>query len=215
MKPEKTTAAMQQLTSDRAAAIKAEKHRLRTMLLARRQAETKNRLEALSEIIRRRLEELPLWRNSRFPFIYISSLPGEVDTHRLIENALAAAKRVCVPVLEKGSIHLKVVEIENLDNLSPSSFGILEPSAAARRSVAPTEWDLAVVPGIAFDRFGHRLGFGKGYYDRLLAETQAPTLAFAFGFQVIETFPTLPQDIDMDLILTENETIETGASKCK
>jgi len=206
---------MQKLTSDRVAEIKAEKLRLRTMLLARRQTETKSRLEALSEIIRRRLEELALWRNCRFPFIYISSKPGEVDTHRLIESALAAAKRVCVPVLEKGSDNLKVVEIESLDNLSPGSFGILEPSPAARRSAAPTEWDLAVVPGIAFDRFGHRLGFGRGYYDRLLAKTQAPTLALAFGFQVIEPFPTLPQDIDMDLILTENQTIETVAEKRK
>ena len=213
MKPEKITAAMQQLTTDRVAEIKAEKLRLRAMLLARRQAETKSRLEALSEIIRRRLEELPLWKNCRFPFIYISSKPGEVDTHRLIENAFASAKRVCVPVLEKGSDNLKVVEIESLDNLSPGSFGILEPSAAARRSVAPTEWDLAVVPGIAFDRSGHRLGFGRGYYDRLLAETQATALALAFGFQVTEPFPTMPQDIDMDLILTENETIETGAEK--
>ncbi len=203
---------MQKLTEERVASIKAEKHRLRTMLLALRQAESRSRLETLSETIRRRLEEHPLWRNSRFPFIFIGSKPGEVLTHRLIENALAAAKKVCVPVLETGSTDLKAVEIESLDNLTPGPFGILQPPTAGS-FVDPKQWDLSVVPGIVFDRDGHRLGFGKGYYDRLLAETRAPALAPAYGFQVIETFPTLPHDIDMDLIVTENETIETGAQK--
>jgi len=208
--------AVQELTGDQVARIKAEKHRLRTMLLARRRAEDPGRLKALSQRIRRRLEEHPLWRDSRFPFIFISSKPGEVDTHRLIENALASGRRVCVPVVEKGSTRLKVVEIENLDNLEPGPFGILEPPEAARsRLIKPSQWDLAVVPGVAFDRHGHRLGFGKGYYDRLLAEKQAPALAPSFGFQVIDPFPTLPRDIDMDLIVTESGIIVPVDDKCR
>jgi 5-formyltetrahydrofolate cyclo-ligase len=198
---------MQELTSERIEEIKGGKNTLRKAMLALRKAETQKRLDVLSERIRLRIEKLALWNNSRFPFIYISSKTGEVDTHRLIEDALASGKRVCVPVMKQGSSILKVVEIANLDNLITGQYGILEPSPGSHPYLGPEKWDLAIVPGVAFDRQGNRLGFGKGCYDRVLEGKKAPALAPAFGFQVVEPFSTLPHDIPMDLIVTEIETI--------
>jgi len=189
--------------------IRQEKQRIRKLLLEERKARDQGKLSALSFLIRRRVEEHPLWRACAFPCIYISSKPGEVETITLIRNALAQGKRVCVPVIEPGNEDLYTVEIDNLDNLVSGHFGILEPAANEnhiRRIDSP--WDLAVVPGVAFDRFGHRIGFGKGYYDRFLARAKAPKLALAFSFQVVSPFETLPYDVRMDLILTEKETIE-------
>ena len=165
-------------------------------------------LAELSERIRLRLEEHQLWRTSRFACIYISSKPGEVDTQGLIHSALEEGKRVCVPVIEPENAELALVEINSLDNLEPGYFGILEPPNGVRQPLDSIDWDLAVVPGIAFDRLGHRIGFGKGYYDKLLAAKDSPKVGLAYNFQVVEPFETLPHDVAMDLIITENETIQ-------
>lgn len=179
-------------------------------MLSRRRAQDLSELAALSEKIRLRLEKHPLWLNSRFPCIY-HSMADEADTRALIRGALASGKQVCMPVIEGESGDLKLVEVTGIDNFEPGPFGILEPPAAGRKYVAPESIDLAIVPGIAFDRQGHRLGFGKGYYDRLLAVLEkkpVPALALAFGFQLVERIPTLPHDIRMDLIATESGIIE-------
>lgn len=188
--------------------IREKKSLLRNKILQLRSCADPGTLASLSERIRLRLEEHQLWRSSGFACIYISSKPGEVDTQVLIRRALAEGKRVCVPVIEPENAELGLVEIDSLDNLQPGCFGILEPSSGVRHPFDSLDWDLAVVPGIAFDRRGHRIGFGKGYYDKLLAVKDSPKVGLAFGFQVVEPFETLAHDVTMDLIITENETIQ-------
>lgn len=187
--------------------IREQKQRIRKNILKIRGSGDKGTLQALSERIRFRLEQHPLWLGCRFPCIYISSKPGEVDTHVLIRSALALGKRVCVPVIEPEEKDLLLVEIRELENLVQGPFGILEPVGGKRSRELVSAFDLAVAPGVAFDRSGHRIGFGKGYYDRLLALTTAPKIALAFGFQLVDTFPTLPHDVRMDYIITEDEII--------
>ena len=187
--------------------IREKKALLRKKLIQLRSSAVPGTLAGLSGRIRLRLEENRLWRNSKFACIYISSKPGEVDTLGLIRTALAEGKRVCVPVIDQKDAGLGLAEIDSLDNLQPGYFGILEPCCSVRQPYDSLPWDLAVVPGIAFDRRGHRIGFGKGYYDRLLAANSSPRVGLAFGFQVIEPFATLPHDVPMDLIITEKETI--------
>lgn len=181
---------------------------LRKKMLQLRSSADPGTLAELSERIRLRLEEHQLWRTSRFACIYISSKPGEVATQGLIHSALEEGKRVCVPVIEPENAELGLVEINSLDNLEPGYFGILEPQNGVRQPLDSIDWDLAVVPGIAFDRLGHRIGFGKGYYDKLLAAKDSPKIGLAYNFQVVEPFETLPHDVAMDLIITENETIQ-------
>jgi 5-formyltetrahydrofolate cyclo-ligase len=99
--------------------------------------------------------------------------------------------------------------VTSFADLVPGKFGIPEPRPETP-CVAPTEPDLLVVPGVAFDRRGHRVGYGKGYYDRLLAVTGAPVMALAYGFQLVEHIPDEPHDRCMDYILTPEELIRCG-----
>jgi len=188
--------------------IREKKALLRNKILRLRSSADPGMLAELSERIRLRLEEHPLWIDSRYACIYIGSKPGEVDTQELIRSALANGKRVCVPVIDPKDAGLSLVEIHGLQNLRPGFFGILEPADGVRRPLDSIDWDLAVVPGVAFDRLGHRIGFGKGYYDKLLAAKNSHKVGLAFGFQIVEPFETLAYDVAMDLIITENEIIQ-------
>ncbi len=191
------------------AALLAVKLRLRRELLERRAVLPPELQRELSERIRLRLERHPLWRQCQAPCLFVGCKPGEVETDRLIEDALASGRKVFVPVVIPGSPLLATVEIDSLERLVPGPFGLRQPPAAGPVRAEPA-WDLAVVPGVAFDRRGNRIGFGKGYYDRLLAAHPTPRIALAFGFQLLPGgLAPLPHDIPMDLIVTEHETIDT------
>lgn len=187
--------------------IRQAKKQIRKTMLARRSAVDPAVLADLSELVTRRLESLPLWRDSRFPCIYISSKPGEVKTHGLIRRALVSGKRVAAPITRPGNPDLEIVEVLDLERLVPGHFGLLDPAPESRAPLAAPEWDLVVAPGVAFDRRGRRIGFGRGYYDRLLIRSQAPAVGLAFSFQVLREFETLSHDIDMECVVTELETI--------
>jgi 5-formyltetrahydrofolate cyclo-ligase len=96
-----------------------------------------------------------------------------------------------------------------MDELAIGMYKILEPKSALRlhpnKQVQATELDLIMVPGVAFDRTGARMGHGKGYYDKLLqhARLDAPLAALAFECQLFPEIPTAPHDIFMDMIITE------------
>jgi len=194
-------------TPDREQAARNAKAVLRNLILTRRGGEPPARLSALNRRIEEHLAGLDIWRACRFPCIYISAKPGEVDTHGLIRGALVQGKRVCVPVTHPGSSDLEIVEITSLDPLVPGHFGLLDPAPENCRPLNGSEWDLVIAPGVAFDRLGHRIGFGRGYYDRLLARKNVPALALAFSFQIVPEFEVSGNDVDMDYIVTDEEVI--------
>lgn len=134
------------------------------------------------------------------------SVRKEVDTHRLIEYALKVGKRVCVPVTKRKGV-MVFQEISSLDELKSARFGLMEPEYDTERIVAPEYLDLMMVPGVAFDRQGNRLGFGGGYYDRYLAHCDATSVGLAYGFQIVDDIPTEGHDVRMDGLVTENEAI--------
>ena len=187
--------------------IREAKKDIRNAMLAHRRAEHADELVTRSARIVERLEHLPLWRDCRFPCIYISCKPGEVDTHSLIRRALASGRRVAVPITLPGKPDLEVVELRDFERLVPGHFGLLDPPPESRLPLDAPEWDLVIAPGVAFDRLGHRIGFGRGYYDRLLTRRPVAAVALAFSFQVLPSFETLSHDIDMDCIVTELETL--------
>ncbi len=132
---------------------------------------------------------------------------SEVRTGALIEAALAQGKTVVVPYCVGQE--LRLFRLENMDELAPGAYDIREPRPALReqsaRRIAPQQLDLVVVPGVAFDRSGARLGHGKGFYDRLLAQVRPSTflVAPAFECQVFESIPTLPHDLPVHRVVTE------------
>lgn len=139
---------------------------------------------------------------------YVSVL-NEVDTRTLIDLALDRGKRVAVPVLapNRTLIHR---EIHGLAELKPSGFGLLEPSGEDGAVVPPDAFDLVLVPGLAFDRAGNRVGFGGGYYDRFLSMANAVKIGLAYDFQFFDRLPAGPCDIPMDLVITESEVYSPG-----
>ena len=159
--------------------------------------------------IARRVEQLPAYQRAGVVASYVG-VKSEVATRSLIEGRLARGEATAVVYRHEGNLALCL--IRSLDELAPVSFGLWEPLpsvvADPQRHCPPTDVDLFLVPGLAFDRAGGRIGYGKGYYDRLLgaARPGAVFLALAFECQMMGHVPMLPHDVPVHLVATERAT---------
>lgn len=150
---------------------------------------------------------LPEYVRARTVMYYID-VRSEVRTRHALPAALAQGKKIVVPWCNAHG-ELELFHLENMEELAVGMYKILEPKQELRslpaKQVAATDLDLIMVPGVAFDRTGARMGHGKGYYDKLLqhARPDAPLVALAFECQLFQEIPTAPHDIFMDLIITE------------
>ena len=161
------------------------------------------------------LESLLNWKvfkKAEVIHIFIST-PEEPDTRPIIEHCWNSGKKVAVPVVLPDTLDLIHSEIKSFDSLISGMYRIQEPSIESRIIMTPDMFDLVIVPGVAFDRKGGRLGKGKGFYDRFLEITSALRLALAFDCQLIETVPTELHDIPMNAILSESGIFETNVSR--
>ena len=141
--------------------------------------------------------------------IYLSK-DGEVGTDHLLGRAFELGKRVCVPVVDRGNDEIRISELPGPEiGFRLGAFGVREPAEGDLNFVSPDQIDLVVVPGLAFDRRGGRIGYGKGYYDGLLTQlrSRVPRIALAFEFQVLDTVPQDENDIQVDTIITEKNTM--------
>ncbi len=147
---------------------------------------------------------LPAFRRASTVCCYVA-LPYEVQTRRLIEDMLARGKRVVVPVMQTRTRRLRLSELRDPSTeLAPGPFGVWEPHPRARRPMPIRDVELVLVPGLAFDRRGHRLGHGHGYYDRFLARLprSASTVGLAFACQVLDRLPAASHDHTVRAVLT-------------
>lgn len=129
------------------------------------------------------------------------SLPGEVDTLKVIEYLLKT-KQVCVPKVQGSIMHF--YRIQSLDDLKEGCFHVLEP--ITKEKVLPTSIDCMIVPMLAYDLKNYRVGYGKGYYDKYFASGyQGYKLGIAYSFQCVERILTDHYDYCLDEILTEKE----------
>lgn len=193
--------------------IHARKIRVRKRMIAQRKALSGEAVRESSEAIRRRLLALSEVAEARVIHCYVSAKHNEVDTRRLISEALEEGKRIVVPVTDLGQRRLDHSEIKCLDELERSVFGLLEPKKECRRLIGIGEVDLVIVPGLAFDPQGNRIGFGGGFYDRFLSEVQAPKIALAYSFQVVEKIEAGPHDVRMDKVVTDERVYDGTAQK--
>ena len=155
------------------------------------------------------LQGWEVFRQSKIIHIFISKT-DEPDTVRIIESAWKYGKTVAVPCVIPNTFELYHSQLKSFENLYSGALGVLEPSPEVRIAMTPKSFDLVIIPGVAFDIYGGRLGYGKGYYDRFLKQTGAFRLAMAFDFQVIEKVPTEKHDVQMNGILTEVGIIEVN-----
>jgi 5-formyltetrahydrofolate cyclo-ligase len=192
--------------------VTLKKRSLRASCRARREAQSKEEVREKSNRIIIRFKESSLWSGSRSLMVYCS-LPAEVRTDELIEQALSEKKRVIVPYID-STHRMKIAEITGLDEVAPTPlYSIREPDPQKQKPFFKSDLDLIICPGIAFDRNGRRLGFGKAFYDSFLKELQGkiPIVAFSFDFQIQDEVPFDYHDVAMDMIFTETETITLAA----
>jgi len=183
------------------------KEKTRKKLLLQRKALSKTEILKKSSNIKEKLFGLKKYKDARTVLFYVS-YNGEVFTHDMIKEALKD-KKVVVPISNKEDYSLSLSELKNWDDLEISSYGILEPEKDCIKEVSIDEIDLIIVPGVAFDCKGNRMGHGKGYYDRLLENTKVKTVGLAFELQIVKNIPTDEHDKPVDLIITEERIIKS------
>ena len=187
-----------------------DKAALRREVLSRRAAlaDRESRSAAIEDLA----GSLPEFERAGVVATYVG-VGDEVATGRLLTRALERGSVVCVPWRDGNDLHLARLLAPH--ELVPVSFGLLEPprELALTRVIPPSEVDLMLIPGVAFDRAGGRLGHGKGFYDRLLERAGAGPLrvALAFDCQVVDEVPMTAGDERMDLIVTENGVLRVSA----
>ncbi len=142
---------------------------------------------------------------------FFVNIKSEVFTCEMIKGALAVGKRVVVPFIDSANRRLLLSEIKDYEkDLTPGYWGILEPKRESFRETSIDDVDLMVIPGLAFDKKGGRIGYGAGYYDRLLSvrKKKMPLITVAYELQIVEDVPTHERDVSVDKIVTESRVID-------
>ncbi|HBG08160.1 MAG: 5-formyltetrahydrofolate cyclo-ligase [Geobacteraceae bacterium GWC2_58_44] len=179
---------------------------LRAATLARRRELTAQQVGAHSLELQRRFLALPEFQRAAVLALY-APIHHEVETEGVASEALSAGKTLLYPAVEGDDIRFR--RVAAVSELVPGRFGIPEPTGAP---CSPCDADLIVVPGVAFDVFGRRIGYGKGYYDRSLhlLEGSGKLVAFCYDFQLFEAIVGEPHDVTMDLIVTELRVVRVN-----
>lgn len=185
-------------------ALQQQKQALREQAHANRRDQPDK--DPLSRQICETFVNLPEYQAARTVLFYLD-VRTEVRTRHYLPTALGHGKRIIVPYCVDGELEL--FHLETMDELDVGMYKILEPRAELRalesKRVAVEDLDLVMVPGVAFDRRGGRMGHGKGYYDKLLehARPETPLVALAFECQLFPEVPMQAHDVFMDKIITE------------
>jgi 5-formyltetrahydrofolate cyclo-ligase len=178
-----------------------EKARLRTQINAEIARLTAAERAAASDQARGRLRAQNLWRSAR-AILFYAPLPAELDLWPMLVEALAGGKIVALPRFVPGEDRCVPCRIHDVStDLQTGRFGIREPAASCPE-ISLAHLDLILAPGMAYDLDGHRLGRGKGFYDRLLAEFHGATCGVGFEQQLVSRIPVEPHDIILQCILT-------------
>ncbi|MCL2872045.1 MAG: 5-formyltetrahydrofolate cyclo-ligase [Betaproteobacteria bacterium] len=190
------------------------KQEIRLRVLAMRDALSKRGRTVRSRRIAQRIAALPSFVDVRTVLLF-HSFGSEWRSEFLIQEALWRGKTVVLPRVLKWPGQMVLQTIENIvRDTAPSKRGILEP-LPERPTISPEAIDWILVPGVAFTPRGDRLGYGGGFYDRLLAQLspQVPRLAGAFEIQIVETLPTAHHDCSVDAVYTERRVFHCNEQK--
>ena len=185
--------------------MRERKEEIRKEKLRRLRDQKPSLREERSRKIQEELLSSEEFRVSKTVMTYVS-LPLEVNTCYFNEEALKRGKRVAVPYIEPNSQTIIASELTAIENLEKGPFGIYQPKKGLAGTIPLGEIDLVVVPLIAYDTKNMRLGRGKGYYDRFLANrdlSPAKTIGLAFHFQVTDSLPPDPHDRPVSRVITD------------
>jgi 5-formyltetrahydrofolate cyclo-ligase len=182
-----------------------DKTSLRTTLRARRAALDEEARREAAQTVGRVLLDLPEIRSARRVLVY-AAFGDELDLDPFAAALLGRGVEVCLPRVAGEA--LEIAAVEGLAALAVGWRGVREPPSSAP-PVPPTALDAAVVPGLAFDRSGARLGYGGGHFDRLLARLSptAAVIGACFQIQLVEALPVEPHDQPVHVVVTECEVV--------
>lgn len=183
------------------------KKSIRDQILDKRSNLGKKEHNLSSNSIIKKIYVSSFYKDSKVIMTFVS-FGDEVNTHEFIKESLNNGKRITVPITFPKTKELKASEILNFNELEIGFYNILTPKSESIRFIDPEEIDLIIVPGLAFDRSGFRVGYGGGYYDRFLSKyPRAIKVAIGFDLQVINEVPKEHFDIAVDYIFTESQII--------
>jgi len=175
-----------------------------------------NRLKQLSDDEKSDIEQLLcnyLFQSHIFQDAFVIgttfSQDFEWNTRTIMKKVWDDQKTVVVPKTDPMKRQLEFFEINPNSELEIGYGNILEPKAETNKKVNKSEIDLLIVPGIVFDKYGYRIGFGGGYYDRFLTDFNQATVSIASNQQIIERIPIQPYDIPVDFLVTEDGFFRT------
>lgn len=187
---------------------------IRKYILSRRDSINDEIRKGKDREIKERLLQLPEFKASHKILLY-ASFRGEVDTFDLLKYCITHGKAVILPRVDKQNNELKIYKIKDTEELVKGYFAIPEPNVSEDRRMNVKHMDLILVPGVAFDEQCNRLGYGKGFYDKLLSEVgsqksevRRKIIGLAYEEQIVELIPSESHDIKMDMIITDKRIIE-------
>lgn len=180
------------------------KKELRKHIISRRDEISVEDRKYKDKLIFNKTIELKEFINAKSIFIFVS-FGSEVDTHEIIKHALTLGKKISIPLVNKESKTMEAREISSLEDMKEGYYGILEPSENAL-VMNPGEIDLIIMPGVAFDLKGGRIGYGAGFYDKFLVKVPSatPKIALAYDMQRVEEVPMDTYDVKIDGVITED-----------
>lgn len=196
------------------APLRAAKEALRGQIVAARLALPAHEHAARSRAIAQRVASLASWQRARAVLLTLP-VRGEWDAGLVARAALAAGRMVVLPRVDAPARMLALHRIDDLTrDVAPGRHGVPEPRPECER-IAPDAIDWVLVPGVAFDTLGHRLGYGGGYYDRLLPllAPEIARVAGAFELQIVDAVPHAAHDLPVDAIVTESRQIAVRPGK--
>lgn len=160
--------------------------------------------DAYSQKIMELVASTTYYKNSNTIMCFVN-FGSELDTKIILQRALLDGKKVAVPIAIHETKELTPSIITSLDELEPGYFNILTPKEEFIRPIEPSEIDLVLVPGVAFDHHGYRVGYGGGFYDRFLPKLRNDTKKIAIGFslQILDKVPREEFDKPVDMIISE------------
>ena len=186
--------------------LRSSKKALRASVIAQRDALDAETRRRASQIITAKLRALATYRAAGVVCAY-ASFGSEFESAPFCSEVIAAGKRLLLPRINRAARTLELCEVRNLDgDLVAGVWGIREPAERCP-IVLPSAVEFLLVPGVAFTATGERLGYGGGYYDRLLSglNAKAPRVAAAFSVQIVDDLPVGPRDQRVHRVVTEGE----------
>jgi 5-formyltetrahydrofolate cyclo-ligase len=187
--------------------IQSAKVALRKKIRAELKNVSAEKRAADSAKVRALLKQQAFWQNAA-AILFFAPLPDEVDVWPLLEETVAGGKIAALPRYDSPSNDYLACRVQNPQSeIGPGQFGIREPVASCAE-IPLERLGLILVPGVAFDLSGHRLGRGRGFYDRFLPETRGVKCGVAFDEQIVDAVPMGRLDIRMDFILTPTRCVK-------